>query len=69
MNDVELRPCPWCGGPAHLKRAPFGEGGFVVGCSRNSAADPDLCSMAPQSLPFVSAEAAAAAWNKRRDDA
>jgi hypothetical protein len=64
-SDTTLRPCPFCGGPAIIKPAPFGDSGFVVGCSHDSAADPDMCPIAPQSTPFVSAEAAAKAWNTR----
>jgi len=66
MSDVQLKPCPWCGGPASARKAQFGDGGFVVGCSHDGAADPELCGIAPRSLPFVSAEAAAAAWNARK---
>ena len=64
---MTLKPCPWCGGPARIRGEPFVHDGFVVGCEHDGAADPDLCGMAPQSLPFVSAETAAAAWNARRD--
>jgi len=65
-DDFQLRRCPWCGGPARIRPAPFGDAGFVVGCAHDGAADPDLCGICPQSLPFVSAEAAAAAWNTRK---
>ena len=66
MTDFELKPCPWCGGSAYIRPAWHGDEGFVVGCSHESAADPDQCAISPQSLPFVSAEAAAAAWNTRK---
>jgi hypothetical protein len=35
-----LKRCPFCGGQAIIKPAPFGDGGFVVGCSHDAAADP-----------------------------
>jgi hypothetical protein len=64
--DGELLPCPFCGGPAAIRRAGFGrDEGYVVGCSHDAAADPEMCDIAPWSLPFVSPEAAAAAWNRR----
>ena len=66
LTDFELKPCPWCGGPAYIGPVPFGDDGFVVGCSHGAAAGPDQCAMCPQSLPFISAEAAAAAWNTRK---
>ena len=61
-----LKPCPWCGGAADIRKAGLGDAGFVIGCSHDGAADPEMCGMAPRSLPFVSPAAAAAAWNKRK---
>ena len=65
MADARLRPCPFCGGAARVTSAEFGDDGFVVGCSHNGAADPQMCGIAPQSTPFVSEVAAIEAWNER----
>jgi hypothetical protein len=34
---TELKPCPFCGGAARIRSAPFGESGFIVGCSHDGA--------------------------------
>jgi hypothetical protein len=62
---VKLKPCPFCGGAARVHRYP-GERGFVVGCVHRFNGDPNMCPIAPEAMMFISAKAAADAWNTRR---
>jgi hypothetical protein len=68
--STKLKPCPWCGGAATIRKVQFGTDrafeGFVAYCVAGSAPNPEMCGIAPYSIPLVSAEAAAAAWNGRK---
>lgn len=62
-SKPKLKPCPFCGGEAQLLRiskSPNGVEEWFVSCGSDS------CSLYPHStIPYASAEIAAAAWNRR----
>jgi hypothetical protein len=60
-----LLSCPYCAGRAVVAQCTFTADAWEARCSRNSAADPELCPVCPSTLPMISAAAAAAAWNTR----
>jgi Restriction alleviation protein Lar len=64
-TKLALKPCPWCSGPASIRDAGLGDAGFTVGCAHDYNG-PDMCGMTPRSLPYLTAEAAADAWNARK---
>ncbi len=68
MHQAFLRRCPFCGGRAFVRRASFGERGFLVSCAHTSAGDPDMCAVMPSSLPYWTVAAAVRAWNRRAPD-
>jgi ssDNA-binding Zn-finger/Zn-ribbon topoisomerase 1 len=60
-----LYRCPFCGGPASIRKD-HDSRGWLVGCAHTPHADPDCCPIGPQvSYPFISKEAARRAWNTR----
>ena len=65
----KLKPCPFCGLAAAIRRENPGGQGFVAGCAHVYAADPELCLVMPRSLPFATKAEAARAWNRRGDGA
>jgi hypothetical protein len=54
----ELKPCPWCGEKATIRRN-GDDGTVVVGCLTNS------CEVAPVTVEFVVDKLAIDAWNDR----
>jgi hypothetical protein len=62
---ADLKPCPFCSGPAYVSRSRREPNAWIVGCRQYGAADPRMCAMAPASLPLISRAAAIAAWNVR----
>ena len=57
-SDEELKPCPFCGSPAHIyAKQGKSKGWYDVGCSKFG------CISMGQS--FRSAEEATEAWNRR----
>jgi hypothetical protein len=63
-GKIASKPCPFCGGTAEVRA--YDKDGFVVGCTHNGTADPNLCAVAPQTLPMVTEAAAVEAWNERK---
>lgn len=65
-SKPKLKPCPFCGGEAQLLRiskSPNGVEEWFVSCGSDS------CDLYPHStIPYASAEIAAAAWNRRASD-
>ena len=65
-SKPKLKPCPFCGGEAQLLRIsklPNGVEEWFVSCGAAS------CDLYPHStIPYASAEIAAAAWNRRAVD-
>lgn len=67
METIELKPCPFCGGPAEF--AYGGYGGywkcelFKVKCSNK-----DKCVILPETGAYFIKQQAAAAWNRRVND-
>jgi hypothetical protein len=62
-----LLPCPFCGAEGVHAKEGFGGDGFVVKYSRGAhPADPDLCTVAPSTLPHISPKDAENSWNARR---
>lgn len=63
MSD-DLKPCPWCGGPAHFKS--FTDGfirtRYSVGCSTSGCMGMDTV------ISYRTREEAAGAWNRRPVD-
>jgi len=55
----ELLPCPFCGGIADIKRFLF-DGSITAGCVNE-------CEVGPETVEFVTADAAIKAWNTRSD--
>lgn len=57
----ELKPCPFCGGEAHLSDMnEYGE--YLVECVN------DFCNVMPSTFPFRTEDAAIEAWNRRVKD-
>lgn len=56
-----LRPCPFCGGAAHLIEPQPGE--FMVGCSPVNP-----CDIYATAGPYSSAAEAAVVWNRRHNE-
>ena len=65
-SKPKLKPCPFCGGEAQLLRiskSPNGVEEWFVSCGSEN------CDLYPHStIPYASAEIAAAAWNRRADN-
>lgn len=60
MAEIALRPCPFCGGEAHVVEDPYVSGVFSVGCGN------DRClGFTGLGWTFPSPGAAAVAWNAR----
>ena len=60
-----LLPCPFCGHGARTRRAPFGEGGYVVAHGRAVNGDPQACPLDVRTDVFRTRSAAWSAWNRR----
>ena len=58
-------PCPFCGGKAVVVKARWERDAWIVKCSHDGCADPDMCPIAPSSTPYISKAAATAGWNTR----
>lgn len=64
MEQYELKPCPFCGGEAHILRWLHGfwpVAKHTGGCPINDMVPPD-CGF------YITPEKAAAAWNMRHKD-
>lgn len=59
MSDVELKPCPFCGGEAHTKFWDE-ENGWSIGCHNL-----DCYAVIDEFHWYESKDAAIAAWNTR----
>lgn len=66
--NAKLLPCPFCGGAAGVREDYLsGDGaGFIVSCTHDGAADPDMCPIAPFTWPYVTIAAAIEGWNTRQ---
>ena len=62
MDEIKLKPCPFCGAPGRMCRAGMQ---WYVECS----AGVGKCPRAPWSGYYKSQETAAEIWNRRADDA
>lgn len=65
VNEVELKPCPFCGNPARVIQVPDGmeyEGVWVVGCDDDFRC---LGSMVHMAVIFTTKGEAVKAWNRR----
>lgn len=58
MSEVKLKPCPFCGGEAHIQCIPHFEGKHYYGLCLTCKA---------KTLPEKTEDAAAVHWNKRLD--
>jgi hypothetical protein len=69
MSTVELKPCPFCGGPVKLEKSRvridsiYGERQFWGVVCRNTTNVGGTCCM--EQVPSASQEAAVARWNHR----
>ena len=61
MDEIKLKPCPFCGAPGRMCRAGMQ---WYVECS----GDADDCPALPWSGYHKSQEKAAEAWNRRADN-
>ena len=59
MAEIKLRPCPHCGSEATITMYPIG---YAVECMNFRCPNPD-----PTSICYLTKEAAAEAWNHRKD--
>lgn len=61
MGEIELKPCPFCGGEARYSVIGVHGDGGVVYCTKCG-----ICTTsALTGVPYNTYEAATAAWNKR----
>ena len=62
MPDIELKPCPFCGGEAEIIRQPgYGDKPYAASCGTGGC-------MAVI-FPFATPEEAAKKWNRRTGNA
>ena len=60
---IKLKPCPFCGGEATITMYPIAYSiGYAVECMNFRCPNPD-----PTSICYLTKEAAAEAWNRRKD--
>ena len=61
----ELKPCPFCGGKAEVKKSMFGNnlGYALIACKSCGASSKDF----KLSLDFCAVEEATKAWNRRAE--
>ena len=59
MNKAELKPCPFCGRKAILRRDSHG---CYIGCENG------MCSVLPTTWYYDTEEEAIEAWNRRAND-
>ena len=65
MANIELKPCPFCGGSARMRKVMRVNGKppyYEVLCDDTTERH---CGVAPLSDKYADAESAAAAWNRR----
>lgn len=64
-KKLEPYRCPFCGGPASLRKD-YCNGGWLIGCARTHHMDPLCCPFGPDTLhAFNTRDAAVRAWNSR----
>lgn len=72
-NREELKPCPFCGGEAHMTEASYTKSGELaqtsiqIGWSQTYATYAVSCERCDIGMtnPYLNANAAIAAWNRR----
>lgn len=64
MSDLQLKPCPFCGGKAEFIRTPARYVPWGAGCS-----SPDCIAYTGYGMRlFQSKDGATAAWNRREEE-
>lgn len=58
MNEIKLKPCPFCGGKAHIQKL-IAQQPYFVEC------DNEFCIAGNSNASFKTEEEAAKAWNRR----
>ena len=65
MPNIELKPCPFCGGTGELKHRAFLGGSYAfIQCKQCHCTTDGICS----DTSYCADEKAAEAWNRRADD-
>jgi type IV secretory pathway TraG/TraD family ATPase VirD4 len=65
-RQLSIKPCPFCGGPGEMDGYyDSRRNGFVVKCVHDYAMDPELCAVAPRTMPRKTRALAIKAWNHR----
>ncbi len=64
MNMIELKPCPFCGGEANIKRMNINSRIYTVGCNNARC----IASLGHLFFGFVDKRKVADAWNRRKEE-
>ena len=59
MNEIKLKPCPFCGSRAKIHKR--SDGYYYVDCSLDNG----FCHVIPRTWIYDTPEEAAEAWNRR----
>lgn len=60
-NEPQLKPCPFCGGPAEIWQVPDTDM-YIIGCTEDHRCMGNINHM---SMIFCTKKTATAAWNRR----
>lgn len=62
MSEIKLKPCPFCGGEAHIDCFPGLDRPYFPVCNN------EMCIACDTILTFLTEKDAAEAWNRRADN-
>ena len=62
MSDIKLKPCPFCGGEAHIDCFPGLDRPYFPVCNN------EMCIACDTIVTFLTEKDAAEAWNRRVDN-
>ena len=62
MSEIKLKPCPFCGGEAHIDCFPGLDRPYFPACNN------EMCIACDTIVTFLTKKDAAEAWNRRADN-